>query len=136
MNTNGNNYHNCHRTEESVNFVDEDESLVGWRRIQVAKQWRKLEIPLFHGDGAFSWLDLLERYFRARGVLEDQWLYAAKVAMEEKTVTWFRWWEENATFQSLPIFKNAVTKQLQPEFVQNPFEMLLGIKQEGTVREC
>ena len=136
MNTNGNSYHNCHRAEDSVNFVDEDESLVGWRRIQVAKQWRKLKIPLFHEDGAFSWLDLLERYFEARGVPEGQWLYGTKVAMEEKTVTWFRWWEENATFQSLPIFKNAVTKQLQPEFVQNPFEMLLGIKQEGTVREC
>ena len=52
-----------------------------------------------------------------------------------KAITWFRWWEENTTFQSWPIFKNIVTKHFHPELVQNPFEVMLDMKQRGTVHD-
>ena len=58
-----------------------------------------------------------------------------KLAIEGKAVTWFWWWEENAAFQSWPIFKNAITKHFHPELVQNPFKVMLSMKQEGTVRD-
>ena len=77
----------------------------------------------------------MERYFEVTGVPEDQWLYVAKIAMEGKALPWFRWWEENATSQSWASFKKAVIKRFQLEFVQNPFETLLSIKQEGLVRD-
>ena len=69
-----------------------------------------------------------------KGVPEEQWLYATKVAMEQKAIAWFWWWEENAMFQSWLLFKNTMTKRFHPKLVQNPFEVMLGMKQEGTVR--
>ena len=102
---------------------------------RVVDQWQKLEIPLFYGEDAFSWLDRIERYFAVKGVRKEQWLYAAKVAIGGKAITWFRWWEENTMFQSWPIFKNVVTKRFHPELVQNPFEVMLDMKQKGTVHD-
>lgn len=32
-------------------------------------------------------------------------------------------------------FKNEVLRRLQPTLVENPFEILLSLKQEGTVKE-
>ena len=55
-------------------------------------QWRKLDLPLFHGEDAYSWVDRMERYFEIRGIPEEQWLYATNVAMDGKVPTWFRWW--------------------------------------------
>ena len=114
--------------EDSPIFADEDESLGEGRRTHVTNQWWKLEIPLFHGEDAFSWLDKIERYFAVKGVPEEQWLYAVKLAIEGKAVTWFQWWEENAAFQSWPIFKNAITKHFHPVLVQNSFEVMLSMK--------
>ena len=52
--------------------------------MSVVDQWQKLEIPLFYGEDAFSWLDRIERYFAVKGVRKEQWLYAAKVAIGGK----------------------------------------------------
>ena len=66
--------------------------------------------------------------FEIWSIPEDQWLYVAKVAMEDKALTWFHWWQGNATSQSWPFFKNAIVKRFHQELVQNPFELLLGMR--------
>ena len=55
--------------------------------------------------------------------------------MEGKALTWFHWWQENATFQSWGLLKNTIIKRFHPELIQNPFELLLGLCQGGSVRE-
>lgn len=57
------------------------------------------------------------------------------VALEGKVLTWFQWWETRAEDQSWWDFKNALSRRFQPALAQNLFEVLLGLKQEGTVSE-
>ena len=79
----------------------------------------------------------MERYFEVRGVPEDQWLYAAKIAMEGKALPWYRWWEENTTFHSPANFKKAVVKRFQPELVHLAEHKARGFGQrlQGEVRD-
>ena len=39
--------------------------------MSVVDQWQKLEIPLFYGEDAFSWLDRIEHYFAVKGVRKE-----------------------------------------------------------------
>ncbi|XP_057419854.1 uncharacterized protein LOC130713989 [Lotus japonicus] len=100
-----------------------------------SNRWRKLEIPIFGGDDAYGWTHKLERYFALRGVSEEDRMQATLLALEGKALSWFQWWERcnpNPTWEG---FKLAVIRRFQPAMVQNPFELLLSLKQTGTVEE-
>ncbi|MCI08211.1 hypothetical protein A2U01_0029286, partial [Trifolium medium] len=68
---------------------------------------RKLEIPIFKGDDAFGWLVRIERYFRLNGVRVHEKLDAAVIALEEKALHWFQWWEEQTPSRAWDEFKIA-----------------------------
>lgn len=57
------------------------------------------------------------------------------VAMEGKALSWLQHCEsctENSTWGE---FKETVLKRFQPTIVETPFEILIGLKQEDSVRE-
>ncbi|XP_057416101.1 uncharacterized protein LOC130710765 [Lotus japonicus] len=98
-----------------------------------SNRWRKLEIPIFGGDDAYGWTHKLERYFALRGVSEEDRMQATLLALEGKALSWFQWWERcnpNPTWEG---FKLAVIRRFQSAMVHNPFELLLSLKQTGTV---
>ncbi|KAJ1415931.1 Peroxidase, active site [Sesbania bispinosa] len=82
----------------------------------VEEPWRRLEILLFSGDDAYGWVNRVERYFNLKGVLEQERLQAVMVAMEGKTLSWFRWWRFCRSNPSWEDFKAAVISKFQPEF--------------------
>ena len=92
-------------------------------------------MPMFHGNDTYTWVDRVERFFEIRGALEEEWVSVAMMAMEGKAMTWFMWWEEITAVQTWSIFKEVIIHHFQPELVQNPFEILLGVRQEGSVKE-
>ncbi|XP_057451806.1 uncharacterized protein LOC130743580 [Lotus japonicus] len=96
-------------------------------------RWRKLEIPIFGGDDAYGWTHKLERYFALRGVEEDERMQATLLALEGKVLSWFQWWERCNPAPTWEGFKLAVIRRFQPAMVQNPFELLLSLKQTSTV---
>lgn len=105
------------------------------RREQSREQWRKLDLPLFSGDEAFAWVDRLERFFEVRGVPIDERMNVAVVALEGQALAWYRWWVTSIPHPTWPLFKEDVVRRFQPEMVENPFELLLSLKQTGSVRE-
>ncbi|XP_019446853.1 PREDICTED: uncharacterized protein LOC109350125 [Lupinus angustifolius] len=99
------------------------------------KPWRKLEIPVFSGDDAFGWTCKLERYFALRGVTEHERMQATLMALEGRALTWFQWFERCNPKPTWEGFKVAVIRRFQPSMMQNPFEVLLSLKQTGGVEE-
>ncbi|XP_073225291.1 uncharacterized protein [Cicer arietinum] len=98
-------------------------------------RWRKLEIPIFAGDDAYGWVQKLERYFALRGVTPEEKMQATMISLEGKALSWYQWWEgysPNPTWES---FKIAVVRRFQPSMIQNPFELLLSLKQNNSVEE-
>ncbi|KAJ1420421.1 Retrotransposon gag domain [Sesbania bispinosa] len=99
------------------------------------EKWRKLEIPIFTGDDAYGWTNRLERYFHIKGVSERERMSAVMVAMEGRALSWYRWWESCNPNPSWEGFKTAVIRRFQPTMMQNPFELLLALKQTHSVEE-
>ncbi|CAL0311013.1 unnamed protein product [Lupinus luteus] len=62
-------------------------------------------------------------------------MQATVLAMEGKAIRWFQWWEKCNPNPSWEGFKVAVIRRFQPSMIQNPFELLLSLKQEGIVEE-
>ena len=98
------------------------------RRNHQLEQWRRVEIPIFRGEDAYSWLDRIEQYFALRAVPEAEWISVAAYAVEGRALTWFRWWEPSTQFHSCLNFREAVLRRFQPELLQNPYKLLLQLK--------
>ena len=98
-------------------------------------RWRKLELPIFSGNDAYGWMHHLERYFELRNVHEKEKLRATVVAMEGRALSWYQWWARCNPEPTWDGFKLAVVRRFQPSMAQNPFELLLALKQTGTVVE-
>lgn len=96
---------------------------------------RKMEVPIFNGDDAYAWIVRVERYFRLNEVLDEDKLNAVVLALEDRALNWYQWWEEQATALTWEEFKKAVIGRFQPGLVQNPLGPLLSIKQTGSVME-
>ncbi|KAJ1413258.1 Retrotransposon gag domain [Sesbania bispinosa] len=99
------------------------------------ERWCKLEIPIFAGDDAYGWTNRLERYFHIKGVSERERMSAVMVAMEGRALSWYRWWESCNPNPSWEGFKTAMIRRFQPTMMQNPFELLLALKQTHSVEE-
>ena len=80
------------------------------------------------GDDAYGWVNRLECYFQIKGVTEAERLEAILVAMEGKALNWYQWWENNSINPTWEGFKTAVIRRFQSSMVQNPYELLLGLK--------
>ncbi|KAJ1377544.1 Retrotransposon gag domain [Sesbania bispinosa] len=111
------------------------DSLRGSRPPRGDYRGRKLEIPIFSGDDAYGWINRVERYFKVNDMDDCEKLGAVLVALEDRALNWYHWWEEQTPSPSWVQFKEAVIRRFQPELVQNPFGPLLSIKQTGTVME-
>ncbi|KAJ1429986.1 hypothetical protein SESBI_08052 [Sesbania bispinosa] len=102
--------------DSSIGAEGNLEAQKGSRSGAVEEPWRRLEIPLFSGDDAYGWANGVERYFNLKGVLEHERLQAVMVAMEGKTLSWFRWWRLCVSNPSWEDFKAAIIRRFQPEF--------------------
>ncbi|KAF1876369.1 hypothetical protein Lal_00029717 [Lupinus albus] len=88
-------------------------------------RWRKLEIPIFLGEDAYA----RDSYQRKKGC-KSPW---TMVALEGRALSWYQWWERCNPSPTWESFKIAVVRRFQPSMIHNPFELLLSLKQEGSV---
>lgn len=77
----------------------------------------------------------MERYFRVNGVKEVEKLDAVVIALEDRALNWFQWWEEQAPLRTWPEFQSAVLRRFNPGASHDPLGPLLQLKQDGTVDE-
>ncbi|KAJ1379359.1 Retrotransposon gag domain [Sesbania bispinosa] len=107
----------------------------GTRNGAMEERWRKLDIPLFSGYDAYGWVNRVERYFNLKGVMEQERLQVVMVAMEGRALTWFQWWEFCTVNRTWEGFRTVVIRKFQPSMAQNPYKLLLGLKQTTSVEE-
>ncbi|KAL9663697.1 hypothetical protein QQ045_019088 [Rhodiola kirilowii] len=70
-----------------------------------------------------------------KGVDDQEKIQASMVAMEGKALSWYRWWEFCSKNPTWDDFKTALIKTFQPIMHQSPYELLLSLKQIGSVEE-
>ncbi|CAH9115813.1 unnamed protein product [Cuscuta epithymum] len=96
---------------------------------------RKIDLPVFDGEGAYSWIVRMERYFRLNNINEEEQVEAAVVAMEGRAINWFIWWEHQNERRTWENLKTSIVRRFQPDLIQNPYGPMLSLKQTGTVRD-
>ncbi|CAH9119644.1 unnamed protein product [Cuscuta europaea] len=96
---------------------------------------RKIDLPIFNGKDACGWLLRMNHYFRLNRTEEVDKIDVAVIAMEDQALSWFQWWEGQALQQNWNTFTQALTKQFQPDLVQDPLGPLFNLKQKGTIQE-
>ncbi|XP_058761532.1 uncharacterized protein LOC131634920 [Vicia villosa] len=77
----------------------------------------------------------VERYFQLNEVRTKDKLDVAMLAMEERALHWYQWWEEQTPLRTWDEFKLAVMRRFQPGLLHNPLGPLLSLKQKGSVGE-
>ncbi|KAI5444494.1 variant 2, tripeptidyl-peptidase II Tpp2 [Lathyrus oleraceus] len=97
---------------------------------------RRLEIPIFKGEDAYGWLVRVERYFRLHEIRTQDKVDAVVLAMEDRALNWFQWWEEQTPLRNWEEFQIAVIRRCQPGLLHNPLRPLLSLKQKTTIMEC
>ncbi|KAF7825234.1 1-phosphatidylinositol-3-phosphate 5-kinase [Senna tora] len=117
--------------EEENNWEQRVEDLNG----KEGGKYRKLEIPLFDGDEAIGWFFKVERYFSLNQMQEGEKLEAVAVCMEGKVLNWLQWLETRMNIQSWSEFKKELLCRFHKSQQGNNYEMLMALKQEGTVAE-
>lgn len=68
-------------------------------------------------------------------VTDAERLQAAMVAMEGRALNWYQLWEFCVVDPTWAEFRTALLERFQPTITQNPYELLLGLKQFGSVEE-
>ncbi|KAF7844308.1 Retrotransposable element Tf2 [Senna tora] len=94
-----------------------------------------MELPIFDGDEAISWLFRAERYFSLNRMKETEKLEVVAVCMEGRALNWLQWLETRMVVQSWSEFKRKFLRQLHQSQQGNNYKMLMALKQEGTVVE-
>lgn len=58
---------------------------------------------------------------------------AVVLAMEDKVLNWYQWWEVQELLRAWDEFKLAVMRRFQPGLLHNPLGPLLSLGQKGNI---
>jgi hypothetical protein len=125
--------HDSHMDDDSTLDGDSPQQYYGVRTRE--KHSRNTEVTVFNGEDVFGWTNQVERHFQSKEMNDTEKLQAVMVAMEGKALTWYKWWKFCAQNPTWDDFKSAVIQRFQPSMLHSPFELLLNLKQTGTVKE-
>ncbi|KAF7802354.1 Retrotransposable element Tf2 [Senna tora] len=100
-----------------------------------SNKYRKLELPLFDGDDAVGWLFRVERYFSINRMKDEDKLEAMAVCLEGRALNWLQWIETREEMKTWPKFKTELLRRFHQSQLGNGYEMLMALKQIGSVAE-
>lgn len=96
---------------------------------------RKLELPVFNGENADSWIMRVEQYFEGDNYNEEEKLRALRMCFDGEALMWYRWEKTRCPFPDWNNLKQRVLEQYSVLKDATAGERLLKMSQEGTVRE-
>ncbi|KAJ1383053.1 hypothetical protein SESBI_43701 [Sesbania bispinosa] len=100
-----------HSRKRETSIRRDEGSSRGSRPPPRANGGRKLEVSIFSGDDAHGWINRVERYFKLNGLANSEKLNAVVVALEDRALNWFQWWEEQTPTPNWEQFKEAVIRR-------------------------
>lgn len=96
---------------------------------------RWLELPVFDGSNPDDWILRAELYFSANRLSEAERLMAAGNSFEDEALIWFVWTQSRRPFASWKELKSELLSRFGSSQKGSLWEVLLGLKQQGTVAE-
>ncbi|WZY77143.1 hypothetical protein YC2023_023527 [Brassica napus] len=95
---------------------------------------RRIEIPLFTGEEAESWVLRVEQYFEIGEFTDEEKLRAVRICFTGDALPWYRWERTRNPFLSCEQMKVRVLEQFTTTTNTSAGERVLRLQQTGTVR--
>ncbi|MCH79746.1 enzymatic polyprotein [Trifolium medium] len=112
--------------ETSMNNVEQGESRLAGK---------KVKLQLFDGEDPVAWITRAEIYFDVQNTSDDMRVKLARLSMEGSTIHWFNLLMETEDDLSWEKLKRSLIARYGGRRLENPFEELSTLKQQGTVEE-
>ncbi|XP_010445504.1 PREDICTED: uncharacterized protein LOC104728178 [Camelina sativa] len=96
---------------------------------------KNVEMPLFDGTEAYSWIARVERFFRMGGFTDADRLELVSVSLTGDALSWYNWEINRLPFQSWLQFKARLLLRFGNLKSRGPSQSLFCLKQTGTVAE-
>lgn len=95
---------------------------------------RKVEMPVFNGSNAESWVLRVDQYFELGGFTETEKLHAVRVCFDDDALLWYRWERDQNLFRTWEEMKRRVIQSFASN-KSTPCKKLMTIGHVGSVRE-
>lgn len=96
---------------------------------------KKVELPSFNGDDPVAWITQAETYFEVQRISEEVSIQLTKLSMEGPTIHWFNLWRDSTEELTWENLTEAMMIRFGGGRLENPFEELKELKQNGSVEE-
>ena len=97
-------------------------------------RWTKMDIPQFTCEHAYGLVNKVERFFHIY-IYTHFKRETGVVVMEGRALSWFKWWEFCTRNPAWIMLQDITIQRFQPSTIQIPYEILLGMKQGGTIQD-
>ena len=94
----------------------------------------KLDFPKFFGEDSESWICKSEKFFELNTIDENQKLRLASLHLEDKAMTWYRWYEKSHTLRTWQEFSRVLLMRFGSNAYEDPVVQLTKLKQWGSMK--
>ncbi|KFK40544.1 hypothetical protein AALP_AA2G009700 [Arabis alpina] len=96
---------------------------------------RRIEMPLFSGDNAESWVQRMEQYFELGNFSDLEKLQAVRVCFLDEAWSWYQWERDRNPFRTWAQLRSRLLDEFSSSPDSSAGERLLTLKQEGSVKD-
>lgn len=96
---------------------------------------KKVKLPVFEGDDPVAWITRAEIYFDVQNTIEEMRVKLSRLSMEGATIHWFNLLMETEDGLTWEKLKKSLIAHYSGRRLENPFEELSTLKQNGSVEE-
>ena len=96
---------------------------------------RRMEIPLFDGTEAESWVLRIDQYFEIGDFTEEDKMRAVRLCFTGEALSWYRWERNRNPFECWEQIKSRILKQFSTVRDSSAGERLLSLRQTSSVKK-
>ena len=96
---------------------------------------RLMEIPLFDGTEAESWMLRIDQYFEIGDFTEEDKMRAVRLCFTGEALSWYCWERNRNSFECWEQMKSRVLKQFSTVRDSSARERLLSLRQTSSVKK-
>lgn len=124
-----------HNDEQSRPPASSDDDPSEEIRMKRKHPLKRLELPLFDGEDAESWVLRVDQYFEIGAFTEEERLKDIRMCFIGEALPWYRWERDRNPFRSWTEMKERVLEQFSTNQDTTAGERLMALRQEGSVRD-
>lgn len=119
------------QTKNKEAEVEEGESSQGRNGGFDRSKYKKLNMPVFDGEGPNAWIFRAETFFEIHKLSDTEKMKVVVISFSQEVVDWYRWANNRKPIRNWKEMKERMLERWRPTLEGTLTNQLLTIKQEG-----